>query len=39
MRENKFENKSKNALHTGQFDLDKKGQNKLSVTKKSCRVC
>ena len=30
---NKFENKSKNALHTGQFHLDKEGWNKVRTLK------
>ena len=38
MTENKFENKSKNASHTGQYHLDQEAQNKLSMTKKSCRT-
>ena len=38
-RKNKFENKSKNALHTVSISWIKERRNKLSMTKKSCKAC
>ena len=33
------ESKSKNALHTGQFYLNKRTTKRINITKKSCRAC
>ena len=38
MRENIFENMSKNTLHIGPFHLDKRSTKQTSMTKKSCRA-